>query len=123
MSDAEHRQFLTCAELWPFQANVDVLISHYPDEVYDSWLKQWRSITFQSTTRQGQATEKLYMSYRHETGHLHDYQYVGNDKHERYNLKHRAAKNLIAKLERMEVRKRQAMIHYLKDELDRWNIL
>lgn len=121
MTDAEHRAFLTSVESWSFQANVDVLISHYPDLVYDSWLKDWRSITFQSMTRQGMATEKLFMSYDHKTGHLHDYQYVGNDKHERYNLKHRAARNLIAKLEKMEARKRQAMIHYLKLNLDRWN--
>lgn len=121
MNDHEHQQFLTEAMLWPSYHNVDVLISHYPDKMYDGWLKGWRNFTFQSTTRQGQVTEKLYLSYTHETGRLHDYQYVGNDKHERYNLKHRAAKNLIAKLERMEVRKRQAMLYYLKDELDRWN--
>ena len=119
MTDDEHRRFLTAAELWSFEANVDVLISHYPDPVYDTWLSEWRTIEFESTTRQGSALEKLYMSYKHETGQLHDYQFVGDDKHERYNLKHRAAKNLVAKLERLEPRKKQAMIHYLKGYLDR----
>ena len=30
-----------------------------------------------------------------------DYQYIGDNKHERYNLKNRTAVNLIAKLERI----------------------
>ncbi|MEP2025517.1 MAG: hypothetical protein ABJH98_17670 [Reichenbachiella sp.] len=118
MTDEEHFIFLECAELWSFQANVDVIISHYPDELYDSRLKNWRKIKFKSTTRQGSALEHLYMSYDHEDGVLQDYRFVGDDKHERYNLKHRAAKNLVSKLERLEVRKRQAMIHYLKKYLE-----
>ena len=59
------------------------------------------------------------MNYQHVDGKLQDYQYIGDNKHERYNLKNRTAVNLIAKLERMEVRKRQAVIHYLKEYLEK----
>ena len=123
MSDDDHYRFLDNAELWAMQSNVDVLISHYPDSLYETRLSKghgWRSITYQYQTRRGPATEMLFMNYNHIDGKLHDYQYMGDNKHERYNLKHRTAKNLIAKLERMEVRKRQAVLHYLQEYLNQF---
>ena len=97
--------------------DVDVLISHYPDPRYDEVLKNWRKVSFQSNTRRGTATENLYANYEHPTGELHDYRYIGDNKDERYNLKHRTAKNLIGKLEGMEPRKRQAVMHYVNEWL------
>ena len=38
-------------------------------------------------------------------------------KDERYNLKHRTAKNLIEKLESMEPQKRRAVMHYVNEWL------
>ena len=122
MSDDDHHRFLDAAAPGAIQANVDVLISHYPDSLYEtrlSKLRGWRTIQFQAQTRRGVATECLFMNYQHVDGKLQDYQYIGDNKHERYNLKNRTAVNLIAKLERMEVRKRQAVIHYLKEYLEK----
>ena len=98
-----------------------MIVSHYPDEMYDKFIGHWRNFEYESTTRRGKATEKLWLNFEHDTGYLHDYQYLGSDKHERYNLKHRAAKNLIAKLEKMEMRRRQAMLHYLREGLKKWS--
>lgn len=117
MDDSWHEAFLKNILRWSELTNVDILVSHYPDSMYDTWLKDWRKETYQSRTRQGVAKENLYMNYTHTTGELHDYRWIGENKDERYNLKHRTAKNLIAKLERMEPRKKQAVIHYMKEYL------
>ena len=113
MTDEDHERFLREIISLSRCPNVDVLISHYPDPVYDQTLKDWRKVSFQSKTRRGMATENLYANYEHTTGELHDYRYIGDNKDERYNLKHRTAKNLIGKLAGMDPRKRRAVLHYL----------
>lgn len=115
MDDIWHERFLKNIKLWASHSNVDILISHYPDELYNKQLKEWRKISYESKTRQGMATENLYMNYEHSTGELHDYRWIGDNKDERYNLKHRTAKNLIAKLERMDSRKKQAVLYYMRE--------
>ena len=117
MTDEDHDRFLSEIVSISTRPDVDVLISHYPDPRYDKVLKDWRKVSFQSKTRRGMATENLYANYEHTTGELHDYRYIGDNKDERYNLKHRTAKNLIGKLESMEPRKRQAVMHYVNQWL------
>lgn len=112
-----HRSFLSMiAEIGDI-SGVDILISHYPCDMYESSLKGWRVLKYKSTTRRGTATELLFMNYSHDDGKLQDYQFVGDNKDERYNLKHRAATNLISKLNRMDPRKKQALLHYLRADL------
>ena len=40
----------------------DVMISHYPCKLYDRYLKGWNHFDFQSMTRKGLATERIYMN-------------------------------------------------------------
>jgi len=104
-------QILTTAAMAP---NIDQIVSHYPHEIYYEAFKDWRILSYNSTTRSGSAEELLFMNYDHISGELQDYSYIGDNKDERYNLKHRTAKNLISKLENMEPRKRKALLYYLK---------
>lgn len=117
MTDEQHIEFLKLILKLNKFNNVDILISHYPDDLYRKMLSSWRMIEFESTTRQGKATENLYMNYNNPEGLLQDYQFVGANKDERYNLKHRTSNNLIKKLKRMPPKKRQAVIYYLKKNL------
>ena len=54
-----------------------VMISHYPNPLYDIELAGWRSIDYQAVKRSGQVvTERLYMNYP-EPLILHDDKYLG----------------------------------------------
>lgn len=63
-----------------------VQVSAYADPLYSSYLRNWRHITFQSTTRRGPATEHLWMSYP-EPRALHTYIHLGKDYRERERIK------------------------------------
>lgn len=63
-----------------------VQISAYADSLYSSYLRTWRHMTFQSTTRRGLATEHLWMSYP-EPKALHTYTHLGGDYRERERIK------------------------------------
>lgn len=117
MTDVAHLGFLNMIEGVAALPNVDVIVSHYPDPVYDDYLEGWRTVDFRVATRQGGAAERLYCNFSHTDGKLHDYRYVGEGKHERYRLRKRMAAALIGKLAAMEPRKRQAMLHWLAAEV------
>ncbi|MEM6734631.1 MAG: hypothetical protein AAF620_01055 [Bacteroidota bacterium] len=117
MEDEWHHKFLSEVQKWSLHPNLDILITHYPDPLYKRKLKEWRRIPYLTKTRRGPVEEWLFMNYEHESGELHDYRWIGDNKDERYNLKNRTAKNLIKKLNRMEVRKKQAIIYYMKEWL------
>jgi DNA adenine methylase len=87
---------------------IKVMISHYPCELYNDRLSGWQMFDFESKTRGGMATERLYMNYELD-GHLHDYSYIGQNFREREKLK-RIKTNFFAKLDRMEPLLRNAMI-------------
>ncbi len=113
MQDSWHEKFLDLIVKISDTAAVDILVSHYPDKVYEEKLSNWRVVEYYAPTRHGKVRELLFMNYNHTSGKLHDYRYLGDNKDERYNLKHRTVKNLIRKISGYEVRKRQAVIHYL----------
>ena len=56
----QHVEFLTMAVI----VKSNCMISHYPCELYDRMLTGWRTHEFQSMTRQGLRTEKIYMNYK-----------------------------------------------------------
>lgn len=92
MSYEDHERLLKAIK----QFNCDVLISTYPNDLYANELKDWYCISFQSATRQGMATELLYMNYKPD-GTLHDYSFLGKNFRERERIKkkvNRWAKNL-----------------------------
>lgn len=58
---ADHQEFLKAVT----RKNLpNIIISHYPCQMYDQALKGWRKITYQTMTRGGPAIEALYMNYQ-----------------------------------------------------------
>lgn len=97
MTEGDHRRFLTAVN----EINFPVLVSHYKNNLYDHYLRDWNTISFMSQTRSGkQRRETVYFNYEKPT-ELHDYSYFGNNYRVRENNKKRAA-NLVAKFERMK---------------------
>ena len=73
-----------------------VAISTYENPIYTRILKDWRMISYQSTTRGGTATELLYMNYP-KPEILQDYRYLGDNFREREAIK-RKLTNAVSKL-------------------------
>lgn len=86
-----------------------VMITHYPDPVYDAALKHWNKVDFYSMTRNGIALERMYMNYDLIDNLLHDYSYIGKDFREREAFE-RIRKNLSKKLKRLPDALRNAII-------------
>lgn len=94
----------------------NIMISHYPDPVYNEILHNWNFSDFESMTRKGKVTERLYFNYTL-TDRLHDYCYIGQDFREREAM-NRVKKNLLKKLNRLDPKLRNAVLsdiisHYL----------
>jgi len=97
MTVDNHERFLNAVT----KIDAPVLVSHYKNDMYDSHLKGWNTISFMSQTRSGKPRrETVYFNYEKPT-ELHDYSYFGNCYRERENNKKRAA-NIVAKFERMK---------------------
>jgi site-specific DNA-adenine methylase len=94
--------------------DANVIISSYPNELYNQVLKDWNTIEFTATTRGGTATEKVWYNYQTPT-ELHDYQYIGNDYREREQLKGIVSRN-VTKFKRLPAVQRNAIIHELRKE-------
>jgi hypothetical protein len=64
-----------------------VMISGYPNAMYDDALSRWTTATFMTTNRGGQhVTEKIWMNYPPPI-QLHDYRYLGDNFRERERIK------------------------------------
>ena len=85
-----------------------VAISGYWSELYMDMLSGWRLASWTAQTRQGQATEWLWMNYP-EPVRLHDYRYLGDTYRERDRIKRKKAR-WVAKLQQMPVQERYALL-------------
>jgi hypothetical protein len=74
MTDQQHQDLLAILRGVPCA----VMLSGYDNPLYRDLLHEWRTITFQTMTRGGSATEVLWMNYP-EPSSLHEYQHVGKD--------------------------------------------
>jgi len=82
-SDIDHGNLLNIIKSLPCM----VMISGYPNAIYDAALSGWWTATYQTTTRRGKlVTEKLWMNYAPPI-RLHDYRYLGNNFRERERIK------------------------------------
>jgi hypothetical protein len=108
MADADHTRLLTVAR----SIDANVVISSYPNELYNETLKDWYTIEFTAMTRGGTATEKVWYNYPTPT-ELHDYRYLGNDYREREQLKGIVARN-VSKFKRLPDLQRNAIIAELQ---------
>lgn len=87
--ESNHTRFLTMATT----VKSDVMISHYPCALYDSFLKGWKTHDFESQTRNGKAIERIYMNYS-KPEVLQDYRYLGKDYRERQRIKRKIQRQL-----------------------------
>lgn len=86
----------------------NVMICSYPNPVYDEILKGWNTHDYLSTTRKGQALERLYYNYDL-TGQLHDYRFLGDDFRER-EANNRIVRNMLKKIDRLAPDLRNAVL-------------
>jgi len=91
----------------------NVCISSYPNPLYSEYLKDWRTIEFETQTRKGTAIEILYMNYPIPTA-LHDYRYWGQDKRHRQDFRKKIA-GYQRKLANLPPIERNAIISALND--------
>lgn len=110
MTDDDHIRLLTVAR----SIDANIVISSYPNDLYNEVLKDWSTIEFTAMTRGGTATEKVWYNYPPPT-ELHDYRYLGNDYREREQLKGIVFRN-VSKFKRLPDLHRNAIIHQLKNE-------
>ena len=112
LTEDDHERLLSILTSLPCM----VQISAYADRLYSSHLREWRHMTFQSTTRRGLATEHLWMSYP-EPRALHDYSHLGRDYRERERIKRKVTRwtSRLAALPQME---RLALYSALSATLD-----
>lgn len=108
MTNAEHERLLDKIGWLP----CNVAISTYPNDLYKWHLKEWRMIEFQSSTRQGMATEWLFMNYA-EPSQLHDYQYLGDNFKRREKIKEKF-QSMTSKINKLTSLERGMLFNYLK---------
>ncbi len=101
MSDDQHVQLLNLV----LNCKCNVVISHYPDQVYDAFLipAGWNTHDFKATTRQGLVTERIYYNYPKPLL-LQDYRYIGNDYREREIIKRKTNRwlNRLHKMDKLQ---------------------
>lgn len=112
MSDEQHRQLLTAIKAL---RHARVMISHYPNDMYDEALAGWYTFDYYSTIRGGVALERIYCNYT-PGDELHDYSYIGEDFREREKLS-RIKKNYLKKLRRLDPRLRNAILQDLASQI------
>ena len=82
-NDGEHVRLIDALKA----LDCHIMISGYPNKLYDDNLKGWHTETYQSMTRGGSmATECLWMNYP-TPKQLHDYRHLGNNFRERDRLR------------------------------------
>ncbi|RYC70077.1 DNA adenine methylase [Spirosoma sordidisoli] len=106
LTDDDHRDLLRLVRYLP--DNVDVLISTYENPIYADMLADWHLVTFRAMTRQGPATEYLYMNYVPD-GRLHDYRYLGTDRTDRQRIRRKISRE-IARLQQLPPAERNAIV-------------
>ena len=95
--------------------NAKIMISSYPNEMYDSALSTWRKRDFVSQTRRGKVKERIYMNYP-EPQELHDYSFVGANFRDRWRIRKKVV-NIVEKLKRLPPLERNAILEAVKTEL------
>lgn len=109
LSDENHHHLLRILLELPAM----IVISSYENEIYNSHLKNWRKHFYQNTTRQGLATECLYMNYPEPT-ELHDYNFLGKNFTDRQRIKRKITRE-IKKLLALPALERNAIISEIQD--------
>lgn len=110
LSQQDHTKLLTVAR----SIDANIVISSYPNDLYNEVLKHWNTFEFTAMTRGGVATEKVWYNYPPPV-ELHDYRYLGNDYREREQIKGIVTRN-VRKFKRLPDLQRNAIINELLKE-------
>lgn len=110
MTDQQHIDLLRLVKQIKF---AKVMISHYPNDLYDTELRGWQTHDFYSIIRNGVALERLYMNYEQD-GRLHDYRFLGDGFRER-ERNNRKINNMVAKVNRLDPLLKEAVLKKLID--------
>lgn len=109
MTDVQHSQLLKVLR----SLRCRVMVSSYPNALYDETLLDWRRIDYRTRTRGRTLTETLWMNFP-EPEQLHDWTFAGENFRQRLSLKRLAARWL-ARLEAMPPRKRGYILNAIAD--------
>jgi DNA adenine methylase len=83
MTDKQHLELLAVLRMLPCM----VMVTSYPNALYEQALAGWSTVTFESMTRNAsQRTDQVWMNYTTPT-RLHDYRFLGEDYRERERIK------------------------------------
>jgi DNA adenine methylase len=86
MSDAEHERLAQVLRSVP----ACVIVSGYPSALYDRLYGDWRTVEFQTMTRGGVRTEKLWLNFP--AGKVQWARFAGRDRTQRQHIKRKAAR-------------------------------
>jgi site-specific DNA-adenine methylase len=101
-----HEHFL---ELINSECKANLMVSSYPNQLYNTWLSTWHTHRFYSTIRGGRRVEEIiYMNYPPPTI-LHDFRYLGKDYRERENIKNKVNRHT-ERLNRLPQHERTAIL-------------
>lgn len=113
MTKAQHVELLEKITAMP---DFMIMISCYPNDLYDMYLHEWQYKDFYSTIRGGVALERVYYNYEF-TGELHDNRYFGGNFREREQVK-RIKNSLLKKMRQLPDSIRNAVIQEFIGELN-----
>lgn len=91
----------------------NIMISTYPNALYERVLTNWDRWDMQVMTRKGPSTQHVYQNYPLDAP-LHDYSFAGRDYRERERIK-RKVRRLTAALEGLPIRERGAILQAVTD--------
>jgi hypothetical protein len=109
MSDLQHRRMLALLQALPCR----VMLSGYPNAIYDAGIRDWRCEMYQTRTRGRTLTECLWCNFPPPI-ELHDYRFAGKTFRERLQFK-RLATRWLARLDAMPPVKRGFVLEALRD--------
>jgi hypothetical protein len=110
MTDKQHLELLAVLRTLPCY----VMVSSYPNALYERALQGWSTLTYESMTRNAtMRTEQVWFNYT-PPARLHDYRYLGENYRDRERLR-RLIGRWRAKIERKTGLERMALLSSLSD--------
>lgn len=113
-TDQDHSELLSLLQEVPAL----VMLSGYPNALYDGALKGWHTHEFQASTRRGMATEKLWMNFDPATVLKHEYTYAGQNFRERERIKRKATR-WVSNLARLQEPERNFILQEISQSFTR----
>jgi len=108
MTDDDHVLLLD----YLVDCDANIMLSGYPNALYDNLLSDWQSVEFQAMTRGGVRTEKLWMNYDISTMELHQTNFIGKNFGDRQRIK-RKVNRLSRKINNLPRHEKQAIMEVL----------